>query len=286
MVDVNKIEWIKSATIGIGLVDEIKVGVVPIKMLGTGFIFNPKGYVMTASHLIESCIAWQKKFYDEKELKVFPVAFRVLWNEGLFYETVSFTQLSRFELRSTDPGYPGPQNLDFSIGKLAESSKPMPYLKIKEPHKPRVFDEVALCGYPMGEYSLKIENSIKGQRYSPVFQTGRIACLMAHDNSPKPWGLQTDIIGTGGSSGSPIVDPNDGEVIGIAQDVIPATFEITNSTTDVKIPDGYVKVGLVYGITNHLIHSFSVGASDYFEKGIEEGKFNITHIPKIYSNIK
>ncbi len=43
---------------------------------------------------------------------------------------------------------------------------------------------------------------------------------MPHDESPKPWGIQTDIVAVGGSSGSPILDPNSREVIGMAQHVI------------------------------------------------------------------
>jgi hypothetical protein len=38
----------------------------------------------------------------------------------------------------------------------------------------------------------------EGIRLSPIIQSGRIAGLMPHDESPKPWGIQTDIIAVGG----------------------------------------------------------------------------------------
>lgn len=48
---------------------------------------------------------------------------------------------------------------------------------------------------------------------NPIIQFGHIVGLMPYDESSAPWGIQTDIVAVGGSSGSPIVDPNNGEVI-------------------------------------------------------------------------
>jgi hypothetical protein len=44
--------------------------------------------------------------------------------------------------------------------------------------------------------------------------------MCPHDESSKPWGIQTDIVTVGGSSGSPILDPSSREVISMAQHVI------------------------------------------------------------------
>ena len=64
---------------------------------------------------------------------------------------------------------------------------------------------------------------MRGNSFESHFQSGRIAGLRPHDESPKPWGIQTDIVAVGGSSGSPILDPSSREVIGMAQQVIATT---------------------------------------------------------------
>ena len=79
-----------------------------------------------------------------------------------------------------------------------------------------------------------------------------------------PWGIQTDIIGAGGSSGSAIVDPCDGKIIGIAQRVLQAAIWgiYTGFSSDpdgtIKKKHGYVSgnanIGLVYGVA---AYSFS-----------------------------
>jgi hypothetical protein len=84
-----------------------------------------------------------------------------------------------------------------------------------------------------------------------------------------PWGLQTDIIGTGGSSGSAIVDPSDGKVVGIAQRVLPCGIMgiykefVRTQGGEIRTMDrtisGKAKIGLGYGITSHYL--FGLGES-------------------------
>jgi hypothetical protein len=91
-------------------------------------------------------------------------------------------------------------------------------------------------------------------RFSPVIQFGHISGFMPTDFSTKPYALQTDIVGTSGSSGSPIIDLETGKVIGIAQQVI--TSGVIFETTSIKEDGtpkktwsiGNSKLGLVYGV--------------------------------------
>jgi len=128
-------------------------------------------------------------------------------------------------------------------------------------------NEVAICGYPAGEHSLDIKGKGMGMRFSPVIQVGRIGGLLPFDDAPDPYGIQTDIIGVGGSSGSPLLDPNDGNVIGIAQRVLPADVEV--NFTDFKNMKakgfGNAKIGQVYGLTNYIIHPATIAVLQYFK---------------------
>ena len=86
--------------------------------------------------------------------------------------------------------------------------------------------------------------------------------------SPKPWGIQTDIVAVGGSSGSPILDPSSREVIGMAQQVI-----ATMTTVDKEgMPPNLYELtkGPLYGVSSNGIslrsyQSDIITASEYFE---------------------
>lgn len=81
------------------------------------------------------------------------------------------------------------------------------------------------------------------------------------DDVQKPWGVQTDIVGTGGSSGSAIIDLIDNSVVGIAQNVFTAGIKgyaqgirTTNETSKEVEIIGKAIMGLVYGTSFHLFY--------------------------------
>lgn len=118
-----------------------------------------------------------------------------------------------------------------------------------------------MCGYPAGNQSLDTFRNYRGLRLSPIIQFGRLTGLMSTDDVNMPWGIQTDIVGTGGSSGSAIVDSTDSTVIGIVQNVFTAEVgDYTKSSYSCdahpnKVPiSGHAKIGLVYGASFHQFH--------------------------------
>jgi hypothetical protein len=74
-----------------------------------------------------------------------------------------------------------------------------------------------MCGYPGKKRSMSLRNEEhSGIKLQPVIQRGLVSEVLPINNCNYPYGVQTNIVGTGSSSGSPIVDSN-GEVLGIAQ---------------------------------------------------------------------
>ena len=139
---------------------------------------------------------------------------------------------------------------NISIGRIEGVYGNLPHLKFKEPKKLEVFDEILICGYPGGPLSFNVRNLDSGFKTSPIIQKGMISSLMPTDNTKNPVGIQTDIIATGGSSGSPIVRIEDGEVIGIVQQIIPSPVFKNGEFM------GGAKIGLLWGISNYLIQPF------------------------------
>lgn len=186
-------------------------------------------------------------------------------------------------------GFTGSIDLDIGVGKLDRPSDN--FLTIKEPCQLELYDEIVICGYPSGKLSLMLYKNGDGEgiRLSPIIQSGRIAGLMPHDESPKPWGIQTDIVAVGGSSGSPILDPSSREVIGMAQQVIatmttvdkegmpPNLYELTKGPLY-----GVAPMGLAYGVTNQILSLLPNISKDYFDGGLTPNIFANTEILRIF----
>jgi len=149
---------------------------------------------------------------------------------------------------------------------LSEKKKVFPYLEIKPPQKLELYQDIAMCGYPAGTQTLNfIPSNYRGMRMNPMIHFGKIVGFIPIDETPDPNAVQTDIISTGGSSGSPIIALDTYEVIGLAQQVIGASV-----VGDKPSPITYTaKIGPVYGVTNHQLHTVAGYMKDYFEKGIQ-----------------
>jgi len=268
----------KACTVGIGIIPIN--GFKPLAVLGSGFFVNSQGFVMTAAHVFESC----KYVYEEfarNHVKTFVGAIQVNLETNAFDINVlplNIIKTSKTEVKSVL----GIENIDIGIGIPKDYSKTVPFLEIKNPSSSNLYHEIIMSGYPGGDKSLNI-NENDGMRLSPITQFGRITGFMPTDNTPIPWGLQTDIIGTGGSSGSPLVDLSDGKVVGIAQKVLSSTVEgkFKGFTKD-SIPknitgifNATTKIGLVYGITSFYFKGLHEKVKEDYEKGVEKTQYTI-----------
>lgn len=279
MVNLQHLSLAKEATVAIGLVDN--GGTIPKQICGTGFVLNENRYLMTAAHVMDECYKWYEIFKKKNE-KTEIVAFNTLITESelkfkvLPLDAFSDHSFARSKLLEAADGYAGPNDIDISIGKFLHKHNDLPFLEIKKPEEPNLYDEIAMCGYPSGDQSLDLQRRFSGIRFSPTIQFGKVVGFLPSDNSPQPYGMQTDIVGTRGSSGSPIIGLDDGKVVGIAQQVILAGVKINNDSVY-----GTAKIGLVNGVTNHMFYKLSENVAPFLEKGEKlHIKVNTTHFGK------
>jgi len=245
MADKSIIPHLKSCCLALGLTEKGKSE--PFVISGTGFFIDPEGYFITADHVANG-MQNVKTLYKEQGIELEYRGFVLDENE-------TSGQLLAIKIghgRNIQINIPGlndflPSEHDIMMGKISGKYN-LPFLKFDKPTKIEVFDEIFICGFPGGDYSMRTQDQIYGNRFSPVLQYGRIASLLPADKSQNPFGIQTDIIGTGGSSGSPIVNAETEQVLGIAQQVIPASVNVNIGKTNAS-----AKIGLIWGISNYFI---------------------------------
>jgi len=217
----------------------------PYVLAGSGFMVDKNGFFITAAHVTFGLYNTYEKLKKE--------GIRTTAKIFLANETETESQLIAqkigmgFELPKitySDKNNSHDLDIDMYVGRV-EGNEKYTFLNFDKPTKINPLDHVIMCGYPMISQSI-ILNSKTSNRWSSLAQPGVISSLLPTDESLNPYGIQTDIVGTGGSSGSPIVDSKTSQVLGIAQKVL--TAEISNS-------DKTAKIGLTYGISNYYVSS-------------------------------
>lgn len=204
---------IKNATIGLGLIDKdsnvIMIG-------GSGVVIHDKGYFLTATHVLDGLERKRKKLEsNKKSQKTWIAMISYIPVEGGIFKFITnrISSWVPFQL-SFDK-----LDADIALGWPEEKEKDHPILKISKRQNFTSLEKIMMCGYPGGNNTLNPYGTVINMSLSPAIQEGKIASLFPGDDAETHQGILTDIITTGGSSGSPILDDND-EIIGIAQWVI------------------------------------------------------------------
>jgi trypsin-like peptidase len=273
MFKADLLKRVKASTVAIGLLNKDTKDV--ISTFGTGF-FISGNYIVSSAHVFSQCINYNSLYKEKnKSFEGIYSAFRIFKKgQKLDLETYRISESIRLPPIKEVAGFNGSIDLDIGLGKLDRTSDS--YLPIKEPGRLELYQDIAICGYPSGRLSLILyrnEDGV-GMHLNPIIQFGHIAGLMPYDESSTPWGIQTDIVAIGGSSGSPIIDPSDGEVIGMAQQVISTMTTVykegmpTNLYKLTKGPlYGVAPLGLAYGASNMILSLLPNISKNYFERG-------------------
>ena len=273
MFKAGLLKRVKASTVAIGLLNKDTKDV--IGTFGTGFFIGGR-YIVSSAHVFSQCLNYNS-LYKEKNNSFEGIysAFRVIRRgQKLDLDTYRINESIRLPPVKEAAGFNGSIDLDIGLGKLDRNSDS--FLPIKEPGGLELYQDIAMCGYPSGRLSLILyrnEDGV-GMHLNPIIQFGHIAGLMPYDESSTPWGIQTDIVAIGGSSGSPIIDPSDGEVIGMAQQVISTMTTVykegmpTNLYKLTKGPlYGVAPLGLAYGVSNMILSLLPNISKNYFESG-------------------
>lgn len=259
MIDESIVTTIKDSCMVLGL---RKKGTQFLEEIhGTGFTVDPEGYVVTAEHVVLGIIQRLEQLNKETKDYEMVASFLLHKDEKITSAITSPIKERRsliIKIKELENYLP--RDHDITICRILGKWGNLPYLKLQKPTALKILKDICICGFPKGWGTLNPFDKQYGIRSSPVIQFGKISSLMPNDRTTRPIGIITDIIGVGGSSGSPIINADSGEVIGIAQHVVPPTVldKLLN-------PIGSANIGLTWGVTLYFLY-------DGIYKMIEEMK--------------
>jgi S1-C subfamily serine protease len=193
-------------------------------LIGTGFIADERGIVITNRHVAEALRALPRA-PDTNE----PGAFALVFSEVIRHEQgdygigAAFVELIRYDLLtqfSVENGeYYGEAVPDLAFIQL--NIRDVPALRLATaPWSIRIGTSVATAGFPLGTDPLVVYGGVN--QITPFLRHGIVSSLLPFP-CPTPHGFTVDIMSQGGASGSPIFRTDDGAVVGVLHAGFPGT---------------------------------------------------------------
>ncbi|MFH1882556.1 MAG: serine protease [Planctomycetota bacterium] len=178
-------------------------------IIGTGFIVNENGLVVTNDHVFKAIKKlWRPPDAVPDDWGVYAMVLHML-PEGQV--EIPIEVIGVFEITQFTPGkaYYGPRKPDLAIVRV--KARGLPSLRIDDSPIQEGM-EVATAGFPMGTDALQAPGWI--HQMTPTLQRGIVSAVLPFAcNTPHAFTI--NVMTQGGASGSPVFYTNTGEVAGV-----------------------------------------------------------------------
>jgi S1-C subfamily serine protease len=218
---------IKPAVVGLGLLEDGR-DPLSVVIIGTGFIVDPGGWIMTNRHVAELFLAERSGSIGVRNALARAVLFvdstgRTIPHTGR--PAVSGFGAAPFPI--VEVSFPPAQAdgdlhyesvPDLALCKINTEKlhraglEQLPFLSLGDSSIVREGDEVGICGFPLG---LTLPRDNKMRQMTAIVQRGIVAAVLPWTGIPNPHAFQLDININGGSSGSPMFLADTGEIVGV-----------------------------------------------------------------------
>lgn len=216
-------------------------------IIGTGFVVDERGLVVTNRHVIEALL----RLTPHPETGA-SSAFAMVSSQLQTIADAVGLPLAFIDIRSYWPltdfwcsdQYFGETVPD--IGFVQIGVKGLSSLRLAtEPHTWQIGMSVAMAGFPQGTNALTVYGRVN--QITPILRQGIISSLYPFP-VPFPHGFTIDAMIQSGASGSPVFLTDSPTVVGILHAILPEHVRYGNTTTNLT-----VDTNLTIGIPSHII---------------------------------
>ena len=183
------------------------------KILGTGFMISEQGHVLTNAHVALALMTPLEYWHT---LQLSPrscvIAYQFIPEKGMAEIKAPIKSVMNITGKNVVPGgvmYGGPPDLSVISTRFEKT----PYLKLTAKELPAEGTEVFFCGFPLGEQMFYTEHG--REQITSTLQRGIIGAHLPFSGIPNPHAFVMDATCNPGNSGSAVIDPEDGSVIGV-----------------------------------------------------------------------
>lgn len=181
-------------------------------IIGTGFIARSDGIIITNEHVIKAIKKLpRRKSAPFDEWPAVVLYFHLIPGRGMLPIPFVIKGVMLFKRETPFEGsWYGPEVPD--VGMIHVHVKDLQSLQIASRLTLKEGDGIMLSGFPMGTDTLRAPGWL--HQLSPTLQSGIISAILPFP-CENPHALLLDVMTQGGSSGSPVFNPDTGEVIGL-----------------------------------------------------------------------
>ena len=183
------------------------------KILGTGFTISEEGHVLTNAHVAVALLTPIEYWHTiQLSPRACIIAYQFVPEKGMAEIKVPIKSTMNVTGKSVVPGgvvYGGPP--DLSVLSTGFSSSPC--LKLTQKGLPPEGAEVYFCGFPLGERMFYTEHG--REQVTSTLQRGIISAHLPFSGISNPHAFIMDATCNPGNSGSAVVNPEDGDVVGV-----------------------------------------------------------------------
>jgi serine protease Do len=181
-------------------------------IVGTGFIARHNGVILTNAHVVKAVERLpRQKDWAQNEWPADVLYLHLIPGKGMAMIKLPIVGVGALGAQPpVGQVHYGTDTPD--LGFIHVKANGLAALKIADKFALEEGDEVMVAGFPMGTRTLRAPGWI--HQLSPTLQSGIVSCILPF-RCDNPHAIMLDLMVQGGSSGSPVFDPESSEVVGV-----------------------------------------------------------------------